>query len=536
MIAPRTTRHSAYDMPDTDALVEPDLLDRHVKEEGARWSRLLARVLALGVAFSAAADTLQALQTGHWRAMLATRLTSVAVVVVFMAYVRRAGRSPGVNRTDAYARGVMWALATVWAVEVGLSGTPPVASAVLMTVAAFFPPAMRRLGALRWTLGASLWLAIAATTQLLARGQSSFASLASLASLATGPLMFATFFTLGRTFAGESRASAAGLEARTVGRYELVRPIGRGGMGEVWEAHHPALKVSVAIKLLKIDGRAGLARFEAEAQTTAGLVHPSTVRVYDYGVIGGWLAYYVMERVPGKNLRALVQAEGTLHPRRAVRIVRQVAQALYEAHTKRLVHRDIKPENVLVCTECGEADVVKVIDFGLVFHRVSSTSRLTSPGTVLGTPGYLAPEASLGEEATPASDVYSLGCLLYFLLAGRPPFSGPTPQEIIASHVLDAAPVPSHRNPAVPVALDELVARCMSKAPTERPRTGHELIAALDAVERACMTSEHSIRALPTLGEIDETPPPSSSIPEDAPSSDGDVSGVVQVPNAPVSR
>ncbi len=276
--------------------------------------------------------------------------------------------------------------------------------------------------------------------------------------------------------------------------------------------------MSVAIKLLRIDTKDALARFEAEAKTTASLVHPSTVRVYDYGVVGSWLAYYVMERVPGKNLRALVQVEGALPPRRALAIVRQVANAIHEAHRKGLVHRDIKPENVLVCMECGEPDLVKVIDFGIVYHSSATAphkagDRLTAPGTVLGTPAYIAPETTLGDDATTASDVYSLGCVLYFLLTARPPFGGASPQEVIAAHVLDVALPPSKRSRhQIPSEVDDLVARCLAKVPSERPATGRPLIKAIDEAVDSCSSLENLLRSLPNLtaGHDDVTGPESS--------------------------
>ena len=387
-------------MRDEPAAEGHDLLDRVVDQERAKWSTFLGRALLTMLLAGAAVDALDAVREGSGLAtMLATRGAGTLVILLFVVTGRRARL---VATLDGRARAVGWALALLWAIDVGALGRLPVATALLSAWAAFLPAGMRRITARRWVSGAVAWLAIAVATGLLVRGTAAVLTKPSLAALATGPALIAGFFALARLFSVGDHFAATSLEARSIGRYALLRRLGVGGMGQVWEAHHPALKATVALKLLRIESPTALARFEAEASLTAQLVHPSTVRVYDYGRIGDGLAYYVMERVPGMTLKAMVEAEGAMTPGRALDIVRQIANALNEAHGKGLIHRDIKPENVLVCTECGEPDLVKLIDFGLVFRSNlppaadtgggAIVKRLSSPGFVLGTPAYMAPE------------------------------------------------------------------------------------------------------------------------------------------------
>jgi serine/threonine-protein kinase len=260
-------------------------------------------------------------------------------------------------------------------------------------------------------------------------------------------------------------------EARRLGQYQLKERLGAGGMGEVYLAEHRLLKRPCAVKLIhpeRAGDAAALRRFEREVRATAQLTHPNTVEIYDYGHAEDGTFYYVMEYLPGLDLDDLVTRYGPVPPARAVHFLRQLCGALQEAHAAGLVHRDIKPGNVLVCRHGGRHDVAKLLDFGLVQAtgaRGGDPSRLTATGAVVGTPAYMAPEQARGAEAADArSDLYSLGALGYFLLAGRPPFQGGTTLEVMLAHVQE--PVPPLAN--APADLEAVLRRCLAKAPADR--------------------------------------------------------------------
>src|SRR5262249_52681688 len=230
-------------------------------------------------------------------------------------------------------------------------------------------------------------------------------------------------------------------EARRLGQYQLKERLGAGGMGEVYLAEHRLLKRPCAVKLIHPESAgdtAALRRFEREVRATAQLTHPNTVEIYDYGHAEAGTFYYVMEYLPSLDRDGLVTRYGPVPPARAAHFLRQLCGAMQEAHAAGLVHRDIKPGNVLVCRHGGRHDMAKLLDFGLVQAAGArgDPSRLTAKGAVGGTPAYMAPEQARGAEAADArSDLYSLGALGYFLLAGRPPFQGDTALEVMLAHV-----------------------------------------------------------------------------------------------------
>ncbi len=248
-------------------------------------------------------------------------------------------------------------------------------------------------------------------------------------------------------------------------RYELGARLGSGGMAEVFAGYDRNLARPVAIKLLKTDVPDPRARerFEREARTAAGFVHPNAVTVYDVGD-DGRRPYLVMELIEGRDLAELLAARGPLSPGQAARIADQMLAALGAAHERGLVHRDVKPGNVLV-TRDGTA---KLADFGIAKAAADATAGLTLTGQVMGTPRYLAPEQAAGEGATPRSDLYSAGVVLYEMLAGEPPFTGDTPVAIALAH--QQAPVPplTDRRPGVPPALVATVGRALEKDPERR--------------------------------------------------------------------
>jgi serine/threonine-protein kinase len=263
-------------------------------------------------------------------------------------------------------------------------------------------------------------------------------------------------------------------EAKQLGQYKLKRRLGSGGMGEVYEAEHTLLRRPCALKLIRAD-QAGdptnLQRFEREVQAMARLTHWNTVEVFDYGHADDGTFYYVMEYLPGQNLDTLVARHGPLPPGRAVHFLRQVCRALREAHAIGLLHRDIKPSNLFACERGGVYDVAKLLDFGLVQNAAfgPDADKLTTQGTVVGSPPFMSPEQSMGKpNLDPRSDVYSLGAVAYFLLTGQPPFPRETAMQMLLAHAYEAAPPPSQLRPEVPADLEAVVLGCLQKKPEER--------------------------------------------------------------------
>ena len=261
-------------------------------------------------------------------------------------------------------------------------------------------------------------------------------------------------------------------EARHLGQYRLRRQIGAGGMGEVYLAEHQLLKRPCALKLLRPESVAdprSLARFEREVRLTAALSHPNTVEIYDYGRTDKGIYYYVMEYLPGMSLADLVERHGPQPPGRVVYLLRQICQALREAHAAGLIHRDIKPSNILVSRRGGMHDVAKLLDFGLVLPMARvGAPHLSKEGEILGTPLFMSPEQATGGELDGRSDIYSLGAVAYFLLTGRPPFEGEDGIRLMIAHARDPVVPPSLLYVNVPRDLERVVLRCLSKEPEHR--------------------------------------------------------------------
>jgi serine/threonine-protein kinase len=277
--------------------------------------------------------------------------------------------------------------------------------------------------------------------------------------------------------------------ARSIGRYRLEKRIGSGGMGEVWVAFHEQLRRNVALKILRPEfgtDEVAVARFEREVMTTAALMHPNTVRIYDHGATDDGLWYYAMELLSGEDMSAIVRREGPMPPARAVHLALQAARALGEAHARGIVHRDVKPENLFVATLGGERDVVKVLDFGIARTAELRDDRLTTTGWVAGTPAYVSPEAAKGDGAHAPADVYGVGMALFWAVTGTVPFGGDSPMQILAKQVNEPVPSPSRRRgEALPDALERLILRCLEKDPSARYRDGSALAVALDEIARA---------------------------------------------------
>ncbi|MEU2683791.1 protein kinase [Streptomyces hygroscopicus] len=261
------------------------------------------------------------------------------------------------------------------------------------------------------------------------------------------------------------------------GRYRLTSRLGRGGMAEVFAAEDLRLGRTVAVKLLRADlaeDPVSKARFTREAQSVAGLNHHAVVAVYDSGedVVGqNTVPYIVMELVEGRTIRDLLLNAEAPPPDQALIIVSGVLEALAYSHQHGIVHRDIKPANVII-TNSG---AVKVMDFGIARALHGAQSTMTQTGMVMGTPQYLSPEQALGKAVDHRSDLYATGCLLYELLALRPPFTGETPLSVVYQHVQDTPVPPSEISGTVPPELDGLVMRSLAKDPDDRFQSAEEM-------------------------------------------------------------
>ncbi len=277
-------------------------------------------------------------------------------------------------------------------------------------------------------------------------------------------------------------------KAREMGSYVLGDLIGKGGMGEVWQATHRFLVRPAAIKLIKPavleavtreQADVLVQRFKREARAAAMLRSPHTIQLYDFGVSGDGTFYYVMELLNGMDLQSLVTRFGPLPPARAVHVLAQACESLGEAHERGMIHRDIKPANIQVCQMGSYYDFVKVLDFGLVkleTHAAKPEPGLTAPELLAGTPAYLAPENALGEPVDQRTDIYALGCVAYWMLTGRLVFDGDSPLQIVARHI-QATPEPPSRYSPFPVRpdLEKLVLDCLAKSPEDRPTTVGDL-------------------------------------------------------------
>ena len=297
-----------------------------------------------------------------------------------------------------------------------------------------------------------------------------------------------------------ARLSGKPAAGRRIGAYRLERELAEGGTATVHLARHALLKRPTAIKILKRNHATDelSARFEREVRLVSELRHPNTIEIYDYGHTADGLLYYAMEYVDGLTLEALVARERALPLGRMRHIVVQVCAALTEVHGKGMVHRDIKPENVMVCERGGEFDFVKLLDFGIV-KRIEAAQgahpdearALTRQVRLLGTPAYMPPErigAPSGVDAR--ADIYGVGAIIFFLVAGRPPFAGDDEAALLRQVLADPVPRLAEVARGVPAPLDDLVARCLAKTPAERPGTVADIVAVLESLQLPPWTRE----------------------------------------------
>ncbi|MEO8698869.1 MAG: serine/threonine-protein kinase [Kofleriaceae bacterium] len=261
------------------------------------------------------------------------------------------------------------------------------------------------------------------------------------------------------------------------GRYEIVAPLGRGGMGSVYRAQHVGLKKDVALKILGASAISdGEARFEREARAIAKLDHASCVRILDYGRTKRH-QFIAMQLLEGQTLAQLLAAEGRLAPARALQIARNLISALAHAHSRGVLHRDIKPENVMIASDNHRA---VLIDFGLA--HLENDAPLTARGMCIGSPSYLAPERIDGAPHDARADLYAVGVLLYEMLAGVRPFTGDSVGEILyACRTRPARPLRAIRS-SISLHLEAFVVRALAKDPARRFQTAEDMVFALDDV------------------------------------------------------
>ncbi|HZI19280.1 MAG TPA: SUMF1/EgtB/PvdO family nonheme iron enzyme [Pyrinomonadaceae bacterium] len=291
----------------------------------------------------------------------------------------------------------------------------------------------------------------------------------------------------GRDAEETAEARAARRAGSLVGRfienkYRVEGVIGAGGMGTVYRATRLLIGDEVAVKVLHAEfvRDQEAERFRREAQAAARIKHPNAVSVYDFGVTADGLLYLVMELVEGESLRQLIKARGSLEPAAAVEITRQVCAALEEAHHQSVVHRDVKPDNIVV-RETPRGLRVKVLDFGVAKLRDVPVTTLTQTGSVVGTPHYMSPEQCVGEELDSRSDIYSLGVVLYEMLAGVVPFNSPISTAVIVQHVNQPPPSLRARNNRVTPQLERVVMHALEKRREARPETAAALAGEAEA-------------------------------------------------------
>ncbi|MBM4343009.1 MAG: serine/threonine protein kinase [Deltaproteobacteria bacterium] len=279
------------------------------------------------------------------------------------------------------------------------------------------------------------------------------------------------------------------------GRYKLVKLIGQGGMGSVFQGLDQQMSNRVvAIKILAshlVADEKQVARFEQEARAANQLRHPNTISVIDFGQSDS-LIYMVMEYLTGETLTQVLR-KGKVETQRSLYMVRQVLKSLAEAHSKGIVHRDLKPDNIFVCEIYGEKDFIKVIDFGIAKFLEAGGQELTQAGKMFGTPRYLSPEQAQGLPLSAASDLYSLGVILFEMLSGRPPFVAEDPIAVAIKHVQEPPPAFSDVAPElyVPEELDHLVFKLLAKKANQRFQSAEEVLEAIDRAMAALGSPRH---------------------------------------------
>jgi hypothetical protein len=281
-----------------------------------------------------------------------------------------------------------------------------------------------------------------------------------------------------------------GLEGRVIdGRFTVTGFLGKGGMGAVYVALQHSMSREVALKVLKSEYARNVdvvKRFLHEARAASRLTNPHTISLFDFGRTEDGILYIAMERLRGESLADVLARDGAFPEKRAEAIAVQLCESLAEAHAMQLVHRDVKPENVFLLNPGTPREFVKVLDFGIAKSFADpNETQLTRTGMVCGTPEYMSPEHASGKGATPASDVYSVGVLLYQMLCGGTPFHAESPMEVLVKQIHDQPEPIRARMGERPLSgpMERLVERCLSKRPEARPQDANQLLQALLALE-----------------------------------------------------
>ena len=274
-------------------------------------------------------------------------------------------------------------------------------------------------------------------------------------------------------------------EGTQIGAYRVLRQIGAGGMGSVWLAEHVALGRQAALKVLHLEFSSRpdiVTRFFNEARIATAIPDPGVVQIFDFGQDGDGRAYIVMELLDGEPLDRRLQREGALCLKDGLRLLRQVASTLGAAHARGIVHRDLKPENIYIVRdpEVPGGERAKVLDFGIAKLAGDPGNARTQSLALMGTPSFMSPEQCRGAgQVDPRSDVYALGCVLFTLVVGRPPFQADGAGDIIAMHLREPAPAPSQLRAGIPPEIDRLLLRCLAKDPAQRFPTAADLAIAI---------------------------------------------------------
>ncbi|MFZ2053936.1 MAG: protein kinase [Candidatus Aminicenantales bacterium] len=273
------------------------------------------------------------------------------------------------------------------------------------------------------------------------------------------------------------------------GRYQIIEELGRGGMGRVYRVLDKKLGEEVALKLIKPEiasDEKTILRFRNELRTARNIGHPNVTRMYDLGEDEG-THYITMEYVRGEDLKSFIRRSGRLTVDKAVIIAGQVSEGLAEAHRQGVVHRDLKPQNIMIDRD-GNA---RIMDFGIARSVKSET--ITGGGVMIGTPEYMSPEQVEGKAVDPRSDLYSLGNILYEMLAGRAPFAGDSALSVAMKQKSERAPDPKQQNPRIPDSLSRLILKCLEKEAAKRYQTAEELVSELKTVERDIAAAEKTV-------------------------------------------